>query len=204
MDLKELSRRQFLIQTSAGISTAWLAANWPEILAAQEHARHAAQSDVAVKFEFFTAAQAAEVEAISAQIIPTDDTPGAREARVIYFIDRALSTFDSDKQKIYRNGLEELQAKLKELFPVATKFSEASAEQQVSVLKAIEKSEFFGLVRAHTVMGFLANPERGGNHDQVGWKLIGFDSKHFFEPPFGYYDRDYPGWEASTHGRGKE
>ena len=35
---------------------------------------------------------AAEIEAIAARIIPSDATPGAREAGVVYFIDRALST----------------------------------------------------------------------------------------------------------------
>ena len=27
-----------------------------------------------------------------------------------------------------------------------------------------------------------------------GWKLIGFEDRHAFQPPFGYYDRDYPGF----------
>ena len=202
MEKEAISRRLFLIQSAAGISSAWLASCWPEIVAAQEHAHRAAASGAPVRLEFFTPEQAAEVEAIAAQIIPTDDTPGAREARVIYFIDRALKTFDSDKQKLYAEGLEQLQAKLKELFPGTRKFSGAGAEQQIAVLQAIEKSEFFGLVRAHTVMGFLADPKRGGNLDQVGWKLIGFDDQHVFEPPFGHYDRDYPGWGASKRGGG--
>jgi hypothetical protein len=29
----------------------------------------------------------------------------------------------------------------------------------------------------------------GGNRDEVGWKLIGFEDKFHFEPPFGYYDK---------------
>ncbi|MGH8237656.1 MAG: hypothetical protein ACREXP_11635 [Steroidobacteraceae bacterium] len=33
-----------------------------------------------------------------------------------------------------------------------------------------------------------------GNLDGVGWKLLGFQDQHIFEPPFGYYDRDYPGF----------
>jgi hypothetical protein len=38
-------------------------------------------------------------------------------------------------------------------------------------------------------------PEYGGNREGLGWKLIGFEDRHIFEPPFGYYDRDYPGFE---------
>jgi hypothetical protein len=44
-------------------------------------------------------------------------------------------------------------------------------------------------------MGFLADPARGGNRGAVGWKVIGFDDSPTFAPPFGYYDRDYPGWQ---------
>lgn len=197
------SRRQFLSRSLAGVGSTWLAANWPEILAAHEHARHAAQSDPPAKFDFFTPDQAVEVEAVAAQIFPTDETPGAREARVIYFIDRALATFDRNKQQLYSQGVEDLQAKAKELFPAATRFSAATEEEQITVLKAIEKGEFFEAVRVHTITGFFCDPERGGNYQQVGWKLIGFDGAHVNEPPFGHYDRDYPGWEPGS-GRGEK
>jgi len=40
----------------------------------------------------------------------------------------------------------------------------------------------------------FALPQYGGNRDSVGWKLIGFEDLHVFHPPFGYYDRDYPGF----------
>jgi hypothetical protein len=198
MDSAELSRRHFLIRAATGLGSAWLAANWPAIVEAHQHAQHVAQSAAPPKFEFFSPDQAAEVEAIAAQIIPTDSTPGAREARVFYFIDRALTTFDADSQKQYAEGLPQLQAKLKELFPGAAKFSAATAEQQLAALKAIEKTPFFGVVRGHTVMGFLADPARGGNFEQVGWKHIRFTNDHLYRPPFGFYDRDYPGWEAAN------
>ena len=45
---------------------------------------------------------------MAAQIIPTDETPGAREAGVVYFVDRALTTFDVDQQPLYSAGLREL------------------------------------------------------------------------------------------------
>jgi gluconate 2-dehydrogenase gamma chain len=43
---------------------------------------------------FFTAAEWAVVEAATARIIPTDHDPGAREAKVVRFIDRFLSGID--------------------------------------------------------------------------------------------------------------
>jgi gluconate 2-dehydrogenase gamma chain len=155
-----------------------------EIRAAQEHAHRAVTSGVPAKLEFFTPEQASEVEAVAAQIIPADATPGAREAEVIYFIDRALVTFDKDKQKAYRKGLGQLQRKAGK-----KRFSELASERQIALLKKIQKSEFFELVRVHTIMGFFANPEHGGNRDRIGWRLIGFEDGFSWEPPFGYYDR---------------
>ncbi len=192
----KFTRRRFIGQASLGLGSAWLTVNWPAILAAHEHAQRTVESGAPPKFGFFTPEQAREVEAMAAQIIPSDDTPGAREAGVIHFIDRALTTFDTDKQKQYADGLGQLQAKVQDLFPDAARFSAATAEQQIAVLKAVEKTDFFGLVRTHTVMGFFCLPERDGNRGGVGWKLIGMEDAHVYSPPFGYYDRNYPGWEA--------
>ena len=184
------SRRQFLFRSATGLGGAWLSLHWPAIAAAQKHAREAAKSP-AVPFQFFSPEQAGEVEAAAAQIIPADDTPGAREARVIYFIDRALVTFDKNKQPAYLQGIRELQAKTRKLFPQAKSFAGLTSPQQIEVLRAIEKTDFFELLRLHTIVGFFARPEYGGNHNQVGWKLIGLEDEMTYEPPFGYYDAEY-------------
>ena len=204
-----LSRRSFVSQAGKGISALWLSAHWPAIVSAAAHARQVAKSPAAAKFHFFSAEEAKEVDAISARIIPSDSTPGAREAGVIYFIDRALVTFAVDDQKTYRAGLPALQAKTQEMFPGVDKFSRATAEQQDEVLRSFDiqnkstgrrsirgrqAGSFFETVRVHTVMGFLIDPDAGGNLNAVGWKLIGRDPDHMFQPPFGYYDKDYAGW----------
>jgi gluconate 2-dehydrogenase gamma chain len=185
------SRRSVLAGSVAGLSSIWLATRWPGILAAQEHAHAIAESGRPATLGFFSPEQAVEIESVAAQIIPKDDTPGAREAGTIYFIDRALTTFDQDKQAAYTQGLKGLQAKTHELFPNAEKFSELNPAQQVQVLTAIEKTAFFGLVRLHTIVGFFANPEYGGNQEKIGWNLIGFEDKFAWEPPFGHYDREH-------------
>lgn len=190
MEKPAATRRQFLIRSLTGASSVWLGTHWPAILAAHEHARQASESEQPAKFEFLSPEQAAEIEAMAAQIIPTDETPGAREARVIYFIDRALASFDRDQQALYVQGLQDLRAKTRELFPDAGKFSGLAAPQQIQVLTAMEETHFFQCIRLHTIMGFLANPEYGGNHDQIGWKLIGFTDEHAFQPPFGFYDQE--------------
>lgn len=181
------SRRSFLRGSALGLSSAWVASNWPGILEARAFAAQAAAGQ-AVKFSFFTKEQAAEINAVASQIIPSDDTPGAREAHCVYFIDRALTTFLRGSQETYRQGLSQLQAKTKQLFPDAASFSALPSGEQIQVLKALEKSRFFRAVRTHTVMGMFAPPDHGGNYDQDGWKLIGYDHALHFKPPFGYYD----------------
>ena len=201
MSRSDLSRRSFLEHSLVGAGAAWLTAAWPEVLAARQHAHdtmRAVAAGQAAKLEYFTAAQAAEVEAIAAAIIPTTDTPGAREAGVIYFMDRALRTFAADQQKPFADGLAAFAAKAKELFPNSAGFASLTAAQQADVLKAMEKTPAFGMFRFTTVVGFLCNPESGGNRDQVGWKVIGFEPSVANTPPFGYYDAEYLAEQAAA------
>ena len=45
-------------------------------------------------------------------------------------------------------------------------------------------------------MGFFGNPSYWETADWAGWKLIGFEDRFHFEPPFGYYDAPH-----STEGK---
>jgi gluconate 2-dehydrogenase gamma chain len=208
--IDELSRRNFLLRAGAGISAAWISANWPALLSASKHAHDAAVAAQPPKLEFFTTEEATEIDAISARIIPTDELPGAREAGVLYFIDRGLATFSADDQKTYREGLPELQATVTEMFPNAAKFSSLTPPQQDEVLHSLEQNapapgrpfrarpgaqNFFATLRQHTIAGFLIDPDFGGNDSGAGWKVIGREREHMFQAPFGYYDKDYPGWQ---------
>jgi len=210
-----LSRRRFLLHSVGGISATWVATHWPAALAAAQHAHSSAQSAAPTRFDFFTPDMAAEIDAVAARIIPTNETPGAREAGVVYFIDRALATFASDDRRLYADGMAELQARAREMFPVVEKFSAATIEQQDEILRSLDKSaassgrpfrprplaqNFFETIRQHTIAGFLIDPDsnRRGNHDGVGWRAIGRERDHAFQPPFGYYDKDYPGWQAAA------
>jgi gluconate 2-dehydrogenase gamma chain len=164
-------------------------AAWPEVLAAQQHAHNAGNTPT-TPFETLDADIAAEIDALAAQIIPSTNGPGAREAGVIYFIDRALSTFARDDREAYRAGIAQLQQKRKELFPESAAFASLTGEQQIALIRAVETSAFFELLRTHTVLGFLGDPSYGGNRGKVGWHQIGFDDRMAYEPPFGYYDAE--------------
>ena len=133
-------------------------------------------------FRYLTKEDAADLEAMAAEIIPTDDLPGAREAGVIWFIDGALADYHRDQQKLYRDGLADLRRR------AGGAFASATATRRVELLTAIESTDFFRAVRTHTVMGFLADPRYGGNRDHAGWKVLGFSHAHVYRPPFGAYD----------------
>jgi len=218
--ITELDRRKFLTHGIAALGATWTAAHWPAVVAAAEHAHHIALFPEDQKWEFFSPAEAKEIEALASCIIPSDGTPGAREAGVVYFIDRALVTFAIDDQKKYREGLPEIQERLHELFPGSTSFSAATPEQQEAVLASIDEAgaknvphrprgnfnrpnsaaqPLFEVLRVHTIAGFLIDPEadRKGNRGGVGWALIGREPGHSFQPPFSAIDRDYPGWHPA-------
>ena len=161
---------------------------WQEIAAAQQHAHDAVTANGETRLEALDPLTARDVAAIAAQIIPSGDGPGATEAGVIFFIDRALATFGADKREAYRKGMAEINQKRLEMFPLSESLASLAPEGQIALIHAIETSEFFELIRTHTLMGFLGNPSYGGNRGKVGWKHIHFDDRMAFQPPFGYYD----------------
>jgi gluconate 2-dehydrogenase gamma chain len=164
-----------------------------DIATAQQHAHEAVQSPTPPPFQTLDPATAAEIDAITSQIIPSTDGPGAHEAGVVYFIDRALSTFDADLREAYRTGMAGVQKKRLGLFPKSASIAALTSEQQIQLIKAIEATEFFELLRTHTLYGLLGNPSYGGNRDRIGWKMIDFEDRMAFQPPFGYYDAQASG-----------
>ena len=176
----KISRRQWL--SLAPLSGA--------VLAAQQHAHDVMSAATPATFSILSAVEAQEIEALAGQIIPSDTSPGAREAGVIYFVDRALATFDADKRAFYTDGLKHAEATRLELFPNSQSIAALQPAEQIRLLQAIETTEFFDLLRTHTMLGFFADPSYGGNRGLAGWKLIGFEDRFHFEPPFGYYDAE--------------
>jgi len=212
MNSFDSARRDFLQLLGGTAGAAWLTAQWPAVVSAAQHAHDAAKAPQPTTFEVLTPDEAHELDAITACMIPTTDTPGAREAGVVYFIDRALKTFAREGLPAYRQGLEHIQKFTADSFPGTPRFSAASPQQQQEILTKLfsendpQKSavsfgipaggaNFLSTVRVYAIFGFLVDPEGGGNRDFVGWKAIGRDASHSFSPPFGFYDKDYPGWQ---------
>ena len=177
-----LSRRGFL----KGAGALGLGALWPAVLAAAQDA--AAARDAGAEFETLGAEDAADLAAIAAQIFPSDPAlPGANEAGVVYFMDSALRTFLAGSKAAVEAGLDALNAKAAALQPGA-RFAALPGDEQAKLLKAEENSAFFGLARFMTIAGMFALPVYGGNRDYKGWKVLGFEHRHVWTPPFGHYD----------------
>jgi len=183
-----VSRRLFLKGTGSLAGSSAFRLSVPGLLALSEAACTARNEKTA--FDVLGNKEAKVLDAISARILPTTDTPGARDAGVIYFMDKALGSFMSDELESIRAGLSEFESGL------STSFADLGEADQDAYLGTQDRSHFFSRVRFMTLAGFLGMTSHGGNHDQVGWKLLGFDGdRGAWQPPFGYYDAEY------MHGR---
>jgi gluconate 2-dehydrogenase gamma chain len=187
------SRRSFLLSTGGLLTSAWLGTHWSSIAAAAHHAEDMAAAAPA-GFQFFSASEAADVDAIAAQIVPGGAAPGARDAHAVYFTDRALSTFFAGWAADYRAGLTDFQLKFRAAHPAAASFAAASSDDQIAFLKTVDHTPFFETERTLTLLGMMSSPKYGGNYQGLGWKLMGFEDRHIFAPPFGYYDAEYTGF----------
>ena len=184
---KRLSRRAFL-QSTGAVGGSCIALTLPMILAACNRANEARFNNQ--DFQSLNEEEALEFDAIAARIIPTDETPGATEAGVVYFLDNILSDGREEELDQLRDGLRELQTAAALTFG-ADYFYRLEAEQQDQLLTEIENTEFFNTMRYLTIAGMFSLPEYGGNRENIGYQLIGFDDQHVWQPPFGFYDADY-------------
>lgn len=168
-------------------------------------------------WQFLTAAEAREVEAIVEQLIPADElSVSGKEAGCAVFIDRQLAghygTYerlyqqgpaapdiepgsDQTPRERYRLGLEQLGAYCQATF--GKRFSELDGERRDKVLEGmeagtisfegIESKVFFAQLLQNTMEGFFADPIYGGNRDMVSWKMLGFPGARYDYRP--YIDR---------------
>jgi gluconate 2-dehydrogenase gamma chain len=185
MDLH--SRRAFL-RAAAAAGAAWSAADLLSVEEALAWSAAQAASKANGGFTALSAAEAETVDALSSRIIPSvDKRPGAHDAGVVFFVDRALATFNAGQKKMYAEGLQDLNRRAADMFKV-TAFSRLTAAQQDEIIRAIEKTPFFQAARFDTIVGTFALPTWGGNRDHAGWRMIGLEHQPRFQPPFGAYD----------------
>ena len=185
MNQDQLTRRLFLQGSGSLAGSTMARAALPGVFAVAQAACTA--RDEGVSFAVLSDAEATAFGAIAARIMPTTDTPGAREAGVVHFMDKAFGSIMQEDLDSARQGLNELHAKL-----AGKSFSDLTEDEQDRHLSSIENTPFFRLMRTMTIYGFFGMQRYGGNIDNVGWKTVGVeDPLHTWQPPFGYYDAEY-------------
>ena len=176
---------------SSGATGAMLLAAWPEIASAAEYAERTVRSGQPQPLEHFDAATTKDLDAATAQIFPSDGSPGAREAGVIHFIDKAIGGMSPEIKAPLTGMVAVLNGEATKRFASKGRFAALTSAQQHELIEWLEKEngQLFGLLKGLTVTGMFANPSYGGNQNKVGWKLLGFRDQFSWAPPFGYYDR---------------
>ncbi len=101
-------------------------------------------------------------------IIPTDDTPGARETGCLYYLDLQLHNALSRFAPGYRDGLAAFQKQ-------HPGFLDTAPEAQLKILEALKANRFFDMLVDHTMQAFYGSPVHGGNKDAASWKMLGIE-----------------------------
>jgi gluconate 2-dehydrogenase gamma chain len=171
--VSEMDRRRFLKSVAAGGTVAF--ASLPAL-------GDSSGKSIAAGCKFLTAPQAALVEAIAETIVPSDEFPGGKNARVLFYVDHVLAGhFGHFYSEQYHRGLNMVEDASRKMF--GRGFVSVQSDQQISILKALESGdaagqpgrEFFALILQHTMEGYYGDPEHGGNRDRASWKMIGFE-----------------------------
>jgi len=125
------------------------------------------------------------VEAICADIIPTDGDPGATEAGCVNFIDKALAAEDVQALPLYREALAAIDALCVQAHGgVFAQLDGALRQRMLAQMqqgslagwtaRTVRPQDFFATIRFHALLGFIGDLKHGGNQDYAGWKLMGF------------------------------
>jgi gluconate 2-dehydrogenase gamma chain len=184
------ARRAFL-KAAVAAGAAWATADLIEVEDALAFASQQASATATAETRTLTAAQTQVISALATRILPAvDGRPGAGEAGAVYFIDRALGTFNAAQRPLYTAGIADLNRRAQAKVTGAASFAALTAAHQNEVIRDIEATPFFQAVRLDTIVGTFALPSWGGNRDYMGWHLLGFEHQLSFQAPFGYYDAD--------------
>lgn len=123
--------------------------------------------------------EASQVEILVDCIVPGDDSPGAREAGVLYYIDKQLAGPLARFAGQYRSGLASLASQYETSH--RQQLSLASRAETTAWLKEVETNgggsdrAFFRLLVEHTMQGFYGAPANGGNRNEASWRMLGVD-----------------------------
>ncbi|MUK87985.1 hypothetical protein GMD78_06180 [Ornithinibacillus sp. L9] len=127
-----------------------------------------------------TAASRAKVKANFVRILQEAvDTifPGAKQAGVTKYILFSVRTVHEQDMETYKDGIDQLDRLARSEY--GKSFLLLSSENRGNILQRVEGTEFFELLREHTMQGMFADPKYGGNQNMIGWKLIDYPGTRF-------------------------
>jgi len=135
----------------------------------------------------------AVLKAVMSRLIPADESGGgAFEARAFVYVDRALAGANAKHLPAYRAGLGAIQAwalargartigqvAAADLDALLVRLQAGTADQTAgSDRKTVNLPDggraFFALLLQHTLEGTFCDPMHGGNHNFIGWRLLGY------------------------------
>lgn len=137
------------------------------------------------KFEFFTQYQATVVEEVTSLLIPTDADPGAREAGVVYELDRNFASSDELKE-LYEEGIQWLDYMAMKTSDKES-FLDLSHNEKIYILELADSGrnsyiykvylfiryrvsrtvrKYFSTIKQQTFKAFYTG--------ETGWKVVGY------------------------------
>jgi hypothetical protein len=167
---KRIDRREAIKSVAVGVGVVSSLPILNNGASAQVHQHHVVApivADTATKAPaFFNKNQFATITELASLIIPTDETPGAREAKVNEYIDLIVGESAFDVQKIFLDGLAWLDKASKDRHKKS--FVGLSNAQQVRLLTEISKiknpapheatqAKFFKAIKDMTIDGFYTS-----------------------------------------------
>ena len=119
--------------------------------------------------------EAGTVETLMDCIVPPDDSPGAKDAGVLYYLKQLAGPLNRFVP-IYRKGLPQLDASFSSANGKA--LATANSQELTSWLTEMEKTDsaetktLFRLLVEHTMQGYYGAPENGGNRGEASWRML--------------------------------
>ena len=187
----EFSSRRDFIRTSGALALGGGMALY--LSGCQEAADSAAEAvRNGEELRVLTEEQRRTLEAFSDRILPPDgEAPGAAALGAVVFMDHYAAQ-RAEVLEALRHGLEVLDARTSEAHPDVGSFADLDDDAMDAIVGGLEQDapDAFWPLQTFVVFGAFAAPAHGGNKDKAGWALLGYDDRHAWQPPFGFYDAE--------------
>ncbi|MDR1344795.1 MAG: gluconate 2-dehydrogenase subunit 3 family protein [Tannerellaceae bacterium] len=138
-------------------------------------------------YRTFSPEEAGCLIALCEQVIPADDTPGATDAGVIFYIDTTVARYFPETVSRYKTGIASLQTYC--LREHGSSFETLAQSVQTDIMKRMDTGDFpsedgwegvspksfMSMLTEHTMQGFYGPPRHGGNRNYASYRMLKLD-----------------------------